>query len=94
MAFSVLLAAKLGVELDYDLFAKYAAYVRNALVWCTQGMYSIYDYLEQIYYDAAGLLDDELEQGASKQKDYSVIEGYRVADYKEQPHTYAEDDSE
>ena len=93
VAFSVLLAAKLGVELDYDLFAKHAAFVRNALVWCTQGMYSIYDYLEQIYYDAAGLLDEEPEQGASKQKDYSVIEGYCVADYKEQPHTYAEDDN-
>ena len=94
MAFSVLLAAKLGVELNYDLFAKHAAYVRNALVWCTQGMYSIYDYLEQIYYDAAGLLEEEPEQGESKQKDYSVIEGYHVADYKEQAHTYAEDDSE
>lgn len=63
-------------------------------MWCTQGMYSIYDYLEQIYFDAAGLLDEEPEQSASKQKDYSVIEGYRVADYKEQPHTYAEDDGE
>ena len=94
VAFSVLLAAKLGVELNYDLFAKHAAYVRNALVWCTQGIYSIYDYLERIYFDAAGLLDEEPEQGVSKQTDYSVIEGYRVADYKEQPHTYAEDDGE
>lgn len=91
VAFSVLLAAKLGVELDYDLFAKHAAYVRNALVWCTQGIYSIYDYLERIYFDAAGLLDEEPQQDTSKQKDYSVIEVYRVADYKEQPHTYAED---
>ena len=57
-------------------------------------MYSIYDYLENIYFDAAGLLDEEHDQCVSKQKDYSVIEGYRVADYKEQPHTYAEDDSE
>ena len=39
-------------------------------------------------------MDEEAEQGASKQKDYSLIEGYRVADYKEQPHTYAEDDSQ
>lgn len=91
VAFSVLLAAKLGVELDFDLFAKHAAYVRNALVWCTQGIYSIYDYLERIYFDAAGLLDEEPQQDTSKQKDYSVIEGYRVAEYKEQPHTYAED---
>ena len=91
VAFSVLLAAKLGVELDYDLFAQHAAYVRNALVWCTQGIYSIYDYLERIYFDAAGLLDAEPQQNGSEQKDYAVIEGYRVADYKEQPHTYAEE---
>lgn len=92
IAFSVLLAAKLGAELDYELFSNHAAYVRNALVWCTQGMYSIYDYLEQIYFDAAGLLDGEPDQGTSKQKDYSVIEGYRVLDYKEQPHTYGEEE--
>ena len=92
VAFSVLLAAKLGVELDYELFARHAAYVRNALVWCTQGIYSIYDYLERIYYDAAGLLNAEPDPNAVDQKDYSVIEGYRVADYKEQPHTYAEED--
>lgn len=91
VAFSILLAAKLGVKLDYELFAKNAAYVRNALVWCTQGIYSIYDYLEQIYFDAAGLLDTQPEQAVSKQKDYSVIEGYHVAAYKEQPHIYAED---
>jgi cell filamentation protein len=91
VAFSALLAAKLGVQMDYELFANHAAYVRNALVWCTQGIYSIYDYLERIYFDAAGLLDDQPEQMTSKQKDYSTIEGYRVADYKEQPHTYAED---
>ena len=91
VAFSVLLAAKLGVELDYELFAKNAAYVRNALVWCTQGIYSIYDYLEQIYFDAAGLLDNQPEQDESKQKDYSVIAGYHVAEYREQPHIYAGD---
>lgn len=91
VAFSVLLAAKLGVNLDYELFADHAAYVRNALVWCTQGIYAIYDYLERIYFDAADLLNDQPEQTVSGQKDYSVIEGYRVADYREQPHTYAED---
>ena len=35
VAFSVLLASKLGVKLDYELFTSHAAYVRNALVWCT-----------------------------------------------------------
>lgn len=91
VAFSVLLAAKLGVKLDYELFANHAAYVRNALVWCTQGIYSIYDYLERIYYDAAGLLDNQPEQIITNEKDYSLIEGYRVADYKEQPHMYVEE---
>ena len=91
VAFSFLLAAKLGVKLDYELFAHHAAYVRNALVWCTQGIYSIYDYLERIYFDAAGLLDDQPEQTAAKRKNYDLIEGYRVSEYKEQPHTYAEE---
>jgi cell filamentation protein len=91
VAFSVLLAARLGVELDYDLFASHASYVRNALVWCTQGIYSIYDYLERIYFDAAGLLDEQPEQTAVSQKDYTTIKGYKVADYKEQPHTYADE---
>ena len=79
------------MKLDYELFAQHAAYVRNALVWCTQGIYSIYDYLERIYFDAAGLLVDQPEQTATKQKNYDLIEGYRVSDYKEQPHTYAEE---
>lgn len=94
IAFSVLLAAKLNIKLDYALFAKHAAYVRNALVWCTQGIYSKYEYLERIYFDAAGLLDDAPDKTVTAKKDYSVIEGYKVADYKEQPHTYAEDADE
>jgi hypothetical protein len=54
--------------------------------------YLKYEYLERIYFDAAGLLDDVPTQERSGRKDYSVIEGYRVADYKEQPHTYAEEE--
>lgn len=91
IAFSVLLSAKLGVKLDYALFAKHAAYVRNALVWCTQGIYSKYEYLERIYFDAAGLLDDASEQTVATKKEYAMIEGYRVADYKEQPHIYVKE---
>ena len=90
IAFSVLLAAKMGIELDYDLFAEHAAYVRNALVWCTQGMYSKYEYLENIYYDAAGLLNDEPETEPTKAKDYSVLGDYHVSNYQEQPHVYAD----
>ena len=55
VAFSVLLADYLGIDLDYNLFVENASYVRNALVWCTQGIYSIYEYLERIYYDAASI---------------------------------------
>ena len=76
IAFSVLLAAKLGIELDYELFAKHAAYVRNALVWCTQGIYSKYEYLENIYYDAAGLLNAGKPEQADKTRDYSAIGDY------------------
>lgn len=94
IAFSVLLAAKLGVKLDYVLFTKHAVYVRNALVWCAQGIYSKYEYLGRIYFDAAGLLEDVPDQMVVAKMDYSVIEGYRVAGYKEQPHTYAEDADE
>ena len=80
----------MGIELDYDLFAEHAAYVRNALVWCTQGMYSKYEYLENIYYDAAGLLDEEPEAEPVKAKDYSALGDYHVSNYQEQPHVYAD----
>lgn len=92
VAFSVLLAAKLGIELDYALFVKHAAYVRNALVWCTQGIYSQFEHLEHIYYDAAGLLDTEAPSGvAERGRDYSAIGTYQLKNYKEQPHLYADD---
>ncbi len=39
-------------------------------------------------------MDDVPEQPAAAKEDYLVIEGYKVADYKEQPHTYAEDADE
>lgn len=86
VAFSVLLAARLGIELNYELFAQHASYVRNALVWCTQGIYSKYEYLENIYYDAAGLLEEEVESEPVKNRDYSALGDYKVAGYKEQPH--------
>ncbi len=77
--------------MDYGLFAQHASYVRNALVWCTQSIYSKYEYLEQIYFDAAGLQDTIDTNSTKKSRDYIVIEGYHVADYKEQPHIYAEE---
>jgi len=92
VAFSVLLAAKFGIQMDYALFEKHAAYVRNALVWCTQGMYSKFEYLEQIYFDAAGLLNEAIDTTAAKRKDYTVLGDYTVSNYQEQPHLYAEED--
>ena len=91
ISFIVLLAAHLRVEIDYSLFEKHAAYVRNALVWASQGIYSKYEYLERIFYDAGGVdLDDDGPEAAG-QESYTHIEGYYVADYKEQPHTYLDE---
>ena len=92
VAFSVLLAARFGIQMDYALFEKHAAYVRNALVWCTQGIYSKFEYLERIYFDAAGLLDEEPDTATTKEKDYSALGDYQVSNYREQPHHYAEED--
>ena len=93
IAFIVLLATHLRIEIDYSLFEKHAAYVRNALVWASQGIYSKYEYLERIFFDAAGIEHGTDEPGAAKPKDYTHIEGYYIADYKEQPHVYMDDGS-
>ena len=53
-----------------------------------QGIYSKYEYLERIFYDAAGLEPIGSTHGEVFPKDYTHIEGYYVADYKEQPHIY------
>jgi cell filamentation protein len=92
ISFVVLLAAHLRIEFDYSLFEKHAAYVRNALVWASQGMYSKHEYLERIFYDAAGVAVDVSEPDVAAPKDYTHIEGYYIADYKEQPHMYLDDD--
>jgi cell filamentation protein len=91
ISFIVLLAAHLQIELDYSLFEKHAAYVRNALVWASQGIYSKYEYLERIFYDAAGLHVDSDSPATAVSRDYSHIEGYYVAGYKEQPHKYCDE---
>jgi cell filamentation protein len=92
ISFVVLLAAHLRIEFDYSLFEKHAAYVRNALVWASQGMYSKHEYLERIFFDAAGVTADISGPDAAAPKDYTHIEGYYIADYKEQPHEYLDDD--
>lgn len=91
VSFIVLLASHLKIELDYSLFEKHAAYVRNALVWASQGMYSKYEYLERIFFDAAGAATEDIKPGSPTANDYTHIEGYYVADYEEQPHLHVED---
>ena len=91
ISFLVLLAEHLNIVLDYSLFEEHAAYVRNALVWASQGIYSKHEYLERIFYDAAGVLPANGDIDVSVHKDYTHIEGYYVADYTEQPHVYIEE---
>ena len=94
ISFVVLLAAHLQIDIDYSLFEKHAAYVRNALVWASQGMYSKPEYLERIFIDAAGVDAEEENQNMVVPKNYTHIEGYYVADDKEQPHKYFDDNDE
>lgn len=92
ISFIVLLAAQLRIEMEYSLLEKHASYVRNALVWASQGMYSKHEYLEKIFFDAAGLISTGDIPDKGSKNDYTNIEGYYVADYKEQPHVYLDDD--
>lgn len=88
IAFSVLLAQSLGLEVNHALFAENAAYLRNALVWASQGIYSKFEYLERIYFDAIG---GDKETGAdtkAENEKYTMVNGYYVADLKELPHKY------
>ena len=93
ISFAVLLAEHLGIEIDHTLFEKHAAYVRNSLVWAAQGMYSKFEYLENIFYDAAGVDDLDIENKPAAQKEYTKIGDYNVSDYKEAPHVYLDEDS-
>jgi cell filamentation protein len=78
--------------MNYKLFLKNASYVRNALVWSAQGIYSRFEYLENIFYDAAGIKDTGTINGQEANKDYTMIDDYNVTDYKEAPHVYAGED--
>jgi len=88
LSFIILLAANLNIEFDYFLFEQHAVYVRNALVWASQGLYSKYEYLERIFYDAAGITLDSNQTANIINSDYTHIEGYYIGDYTEQPHEY------
>ena len=88
VAFSVLLAQSFGIEVNPKLFEEHAAYVRNALVWASQGIYSKFEYLERIYFDAMGGEKSFGEVAKPDQGTYTTVNGYYVANQEEQPHKY------
>lgn len=88
VAFSVLLAQSLALEVNYALFAENAAYLRNALVWASQGIYSKFEYLERIYFDAMGGSNETMADTKVENEKYTMVNGYYVADLKELPHKY------
>lgn len=89
IVFAVLLAKHLGFKVNHELFKINASYVRNALVWASQGIYSKYEYLERIFFDAI-LNEAAPTSGESKNSSgkYESIGGYKVKNYKEKPHIY------
>jgi len=89
IVFAVLLAKKLGFEVDHELFRVNSSYVRNALVWGAQGIYSKYEYLERIFFDAIlHEASNKEELQAKEAEKYERIGDYKVKDYIERPHEY------
>ena len=89
IVFAVLLAKHLGFEVNHELFKTNSAYVRNALVWGSQGIYSKYEYLERIFFDAILHEDNDTDSAeTSAESKYEKIGDYKVKDYVERPHEY------
>ena len=90
IVFAVLLAKHLGFEVNYELFKLHSSYVRNALVWASQGINSEYKYIERIFFDAilGEDSDDENILCAGSNSKYEKIGDYKVRDYVEIPHEY------
>lgn len=92
IVFAVLFAKHVGFEVRHELFKTNASYVRNALVWASQGIYSKYEYLERIFFDAIlgenGTDDLNTQTKSSK---YDAIGEYKIKNYKERPHEYIDE---
>ena len=90
IVFAVLLAKHLGFEVNHELFKLHSSYVRNALVWASQGIYSEYKYIERIFFDAilGEDSDDENIVSSNSESKYEKIGDYKVKDYVERPHEY------
>jgi len=92
IVFAVLLAKSMGFEVEHERFKTNSAYVHNALVWASQGIYSKCEYLERIFFDA--ILGEDNETHASTKTNaskYDTTGDYKVKDYKERPHKYKEE---
>ena len=59
-----------SVDVAHELFKTNSNYVRNALVWCSQGIYSKYEYLERIFFDAV-LHKDTKDTLVDENKEYN-----------------------
>ena len=91
IVFAVLLAKHLGFEVDSELFKVHSSYVSNALVCASHGIYSKYEYLERIFFDAILHEDSKADNTAeSNGAKYEKIGDYKVTDYVERPHEYKE----
>ena len=90
IVFAVLLAKHLGFEVNHELFKVHSSYVRGALVWASQGIYSEYKYVERIFFDAilGEDSDDETIVSGNSESKYEKIGDYKVKDYVERPHEY------
>ena len=94
VSFAVLLANHLGVKMNNGLIKKEAAFVRDALVVASQGIYSDYQYIERIFLDAAGVGLNAKNTDTTTTEDenkYKIINGYDVSQYEEKPHSYVEE---
>lgn len=89
IVFAVLFANSIGFTVEHELFKIHSAYVRNALVWASQGMYSKHEYLERIFFDSILHYEGSTEEGSVPlHQKYEKIGDYDVKDYKERPHEY------
>ncbi len=91
IVFAVLFAKSLGFTVKHELLKTHSAYVRNSLVWASQGIYSKYEYLEKIFYDS--ILDDSInsEHIKTRNENYDMIGEYKINQYVERPHEYIEE---
>ena len=91
IVFAVLLAKSLGFEVKHELFKVHSAYVRNSLVYASQGIYSKYEYLEKIFFDAMLDSNTGTDIEVSKDSKYEMIDDYKVKDYVKRRHEYVEE---